>query len=98
MDLVRFTEPAEIWADPLKELLIFSAELLFSLLQLLKLLGYWKYSGSPAQPKGNKQPEAVGENRFILFYFLMRMFSFMMTDIPSAEAVAPCASNEDVKQ
>lgn len=82
-------------------LLVFTAELLLSLIELLKLLGYWKYSGSPAQSKGNKAPEKVEENRFILFYFiyfLMRMFSFMMTDIPSAGAVSPHATNEDLMQ
>lgn len=60
---------------------------LLSLLELLKLLGYWKYSGSPAQLKGNKAPEKAGE--YGLIFFLMRMFSFIMTDISTAGAALP---------
>lgn len=39
-----------------------------SLLELLKLLSYWKYSDSPAQLKENKAPGKVEEYGFILFF------------------------------
>lgn len=101
MDPIRFIEPAEIWAGPLKQSCsyLLPAKLLLNLLQ-----SYWdclvigNTQAHQRCQKGIKHQKKLGKIRFILFYFLMRMFSFMMTDIPSAGAVSPHVTNEDVMQ
>lgn len=48
--------------------------------ELLTLLQNWKYSGHQHSQKGKKCQKNLGENRFILLDFLMRMFSLMMAE------------------
>lgn len=63
------------------ELLVFTAELLSWLLQSYShcsIIG--NTQARRHSQKGIKCQKNLGENRFILLYFLMRMFSFMMAE------------------
>lgn len=99
MDPIRFTEPAEIWAGPLKQSCsyLLPAKLLLNLLQSYSnCLVIGNTQAHQHCQKGKKHQKKLGKNRFILFF---NENVFFHDDRHSLSgAVSPHATNEDVMQ